>query len=171
MASLFTALGRIMSGKPVFDSNDTSPSQADGQAPNDQAPATPGAPASAVRKGDANTYPVVEVRRVETRVDGNTMQVYCYIRNSSPELLVLDKIQLLGLTKRLGDDLRPNEYLTYSGPALQNDQYREALVDYKTASGDYFEALYEVIFSFHQENKTYTVGELRLRPPIRDIYG
>jgi len=162
-----------MSGKPAFDPNDKVP-QDDGQVSGAQAPTALSAPTSSVRKGDASTYPVVRVTRVDMRPNGNTMQIYCYLLNSSPESLVVDKMQLLGMTRRLQDDLRPNEareYLVYSGPALLSDQQHQALLDYKTTGGDYFEAVYEIMYTYHQESKTYIIGDLRLIPPIRDVYG
>lgn len=85
---------------------------------------------------------------------------------------MLDKVLIFNATRELDAFLRANEereFLVYSGPKLQQ-QYREAQLDYKTRrEGDYFRSVHDVTFTY-QPDKTYNVNEVRLLPPVHDIY-
>jgi hypothetical protein len=181
MPGFFKFMGRLMAGKPIYDPNDQPTGQPSMNAPGGPLPGQPQvppqaqAPASPIHKGDASTFPVVEVQRVVTHVSGNAMQVGCWLCNRSPMQIILDRFRLLGGEIRLTDDLRPNqahEYIVYRGPLLRNRESDVAVLHYRTASGgDYFEATYDLVFRYDGNSQTYTVDEMRLHPPIRDIYG
>jgi|EndMetStandDraft_7_1072992.scaffolds.fasta_scaffold21451_3 hypothetical protein len=173
MPGFFDAMKRIAQGKPVFDANDQ---------PN--APAISGAPVaghsageqheSLIRKGSDRTFPVVYVKHTNVHMNGPTMQVYCRILNTWPEPIELDKIRILDRTHELDAPLRPNEereFLVYNGPRPRN-KITHAQLDYKTHhERDYFEAIHDVTFRYHDEDRSYSVDEVKLRLPIRDIYG
>jgi hypothetical protein len=184
MPSFFESVKRIIQGKPVFDDVDAQqkPQQDTSQVPlptltplpqAPQAQPQPPKPQSPIRKGDSSTFPIVQVKHCTSKLNGPNMQVYCRIINNSRMPIDLDKIRILGTTRELDNKLRPGEereYMVYSGPRLQRQQYNDAQLDYKTEYGDYFKAIHDVRFTYNSD-KTYSVDELRLHPPIRDIYG
>jgi hypothetical protein len=174
MPSIFGVMKRIVQGKPIFD--DPNQSQQANALPGQPSP-TPQAPVSSepqstIHKGDASTFPVAYVKRVMCRLNGNDMHVYCYIRNNYNETIELHSITFLGRTERLEHDLRPGEereFLVYEGSCLPSQQYPQATLKYKTETGDYFESHHDVHYLLNP-NKTYSISELRLHLPIRDIY-
>jgi len=102
------------------------------------------------------------------------MEVYCRIVNTWPAEVLIDKIYMFGVKREIDATLRAGqerEFLVYSGSKLTK-QYFEARLDYKTQEeGDYFEAIHDIMFLYHSEDKTYTINDIRLRKPIKDIYG
>jgi hypothetical protein len=156
---------RMVEGRPVFDDNSSQERPDQVQADQNEA--------SAIRKHEDATFPVVEIRRVTTHLDGDNVQIYCHIQNTWEQEVMLDKIRLLGTKRELDTALRPGEnreFLVYKGPKLQHE-YHEAELDYKTArEGDYFQAVFNVTFTYNPTDKTYTVNEMQLDNPIRDIY-
>jgi hypothetical protein len=177
MPSFFEAMKRMIQGKPVFDTPERPQEpQVPGAQPITPAtprPTAPVTPLNTIKKGVDSTFPVVYIKRTSTRINGRQMQVYCRIMNSFHATIALDKIRILNTTRELDCDLRPGEereFQVYSGPVVTNQQ-REAKLDYKTQrEGDYFEAIHDVTFIYHPD-KTYTVDEIKLHMPIRDIYG
>jgi hypothetical protein len=171
MPSFFESIRRLISGQPVFEDEDQ-PRVPPGEKKSEEAQQRD-ANEPAITKSNDSTFPVVHVKRAETKLSGNTAQVYGWIENTWSEEIMLDKIRMFGATRELDSFLRPGEsreFLVYSGPKIQRE-YPEALLDYKTKNeGDYFEAVHDVTFSY-QPDKTYNVSEVRLRKPIRDIYG
>ena len=176
MAGFFNFMQRMVQGKPIFEDEEAAKNK--DKAPTDSPeapvdPLAPVAPVSAIRKHDDSSFPVVYIKRTTTRIQGSNMQVYCHIKNTWPEEIMLDKIVLLGTTHELDDYLSggdENEFLVYSGPRPQK-QYYEAQLHYKTRQeGDYFEAIHDMTSTYHSEDKTYTISDIRLRRPIRDIY-
>jgi len=164
--SVFGFMKRLIMAQPLFD-----------EQPHVQG-ATPVSanqpPLSSIRKNDASTFPVLQITRTETHESGSHVQIYCHIRNESTEQLILDKIRLLGTSRQMTANLQPHdeqEYLVYEGPQLQTDAYHDAQLDYRTAAGDYFEAYHDVTYEYQDASKTYTIDEMNLRLPIRDIYG
>jgi hypothetical protein len=174
MPSFFEGMKRMIQGKPVFDA--PTPTQQDTPqpiAPLPSRPAAPAAPQNTIRKSTDSTFPVVYIKRTSTRINGRQMQVYCRIVNAFHATIALDKIRILNTTRELDCDLRPGEereFQVYNGPIVTNQQ-REAKLEYKTQrEGDYFQAIHDVTFIYHPD-KTYTVDEIKLHLPIRDIYG
>jgi hypothetical protein len=174
--SLLSTFSRLLQGKPPFTPNDQQPSALNGDQPAaSEAPqAAPGQPASTIVKGDASTFPEVCVKNTKIEIDGQNMQVYCEIVNNSNQAIVLDRMNLVGVETRLLSDLAPNqsrEYLVYKGPFLPSQGPSEAQLNYKTVNGDYFASVHDVTYRFQSDSNTYVVDMVRLRPPIRDIYG
>ena len=180
MPSFFESIKRIVQGEPVFDASeqpdDDRERQQDRESDDGPREMTTPAPAKiqpSIRKGDASTFPVVYVRRTDTRLNGITMQVQGFIINTSASEIMLDKIRFLDKTVELDTFLRPGEerqFTLYSGPTLQRERYPEAELEYKTPDGDYFETFHEIRFKAFPD-KTYGVDELRYRGPVHDIYG
>jgi hypothetical protein len=172
MPSFYEAIKRIIQGKPVYDATDNP------EAPATDAPDAPPAeaaaePQSTIQKNDASTFPVVQVTRTESRPNGQTLQIYCTLRNNWQEQVDVDSITLFGNEYKLRISLGPGqerEVVTYNGPLLTSTRGSEAVVIYKTETGDYFEAVHEIHYSYTPE-KTYDVTDLSLHLPIRDIYG
>jgi hypothetical protein len=163
--AFFEFMKRMVEGRPAFEDNAQEAHQAVPSSPDEQQPM--------IRKGDDTSFPVVRVVRVTTHFDGGTIQIYCHILNTWNEEVELTKISLLDTQRVLGTHLRAGEereLLVYNGPALQRQVY-EAQLEYKThAEKDYFKAVHDVTFTYHPADKTYTIDEMRLHPPIRDIY-
>lgn len=161
--SFFEVIKRVAQGKPAFEDKNQS---------EQQQPEAP--PQLAIRKGDDSSFPMVYVKRVKTDFNGSNMDVYCLIVNTWTGEVMLDKIRVAGRTREIDAFLQAgqeNEFHVYSGPRLEK-QYHEALLDYKTVhEGDYFEAVHDVTFAYHAQDRTYSIDEMRLRRPIRDIYG
>lgn len=151
----------------MFDERDAQP------APKDDTPQANQDAQPLIRKHEDATFPVVDIRQVTTHLDGNNVQVYCHIQNTWEQEVMLDKIRLLGTKRELDTVLRAGEdreFLVYKGPKLQHE-YHEAELDYKTArEGDYFQAVFNVTFTYNPADKSYTVNEMNLEHPIRDIY-
>jgi len=179
---MFDFLDRMVKGEPVFDDrNDTGDKDnrvsfkpdevkqpASGQTP------TPETTGPVIRKGDDSSFPVVYIKRLTPRVNGTKLQVYGQVKNEWPEEIMLDKIRWLNSTREIDSFLRGNEereFLLYDGPLLSSEHH-EALLDYKTTrDNDYFEAIHDVTFTYHANEKLYSPNEARLQHPIRDIYG
>ena len=184
MPGFFESLKRMAAGKPVFDANDDNKGWVgnDGkprevsessQSPQ-QVQSHPEAPETGVVKGNASTYPVVYVKRTRTQLSGNNQTVYINILNSSRVEIELHEMNILGSRHHLNERLRPGEereFMIFNGPRRTSEGPHEATIDYKIEqTGDYFQSLHDVEYQYEQD-KTYSVEELHLRLPIRDIYG
>ncbi len=197
MPTFFQALGRIIQGKPVYTANDQPPPNAppDPMGPlsspiadpfqtNEASePTEPGAAAStesspeneepAILINDPSTFPIAYVKRTMTRLNGEDMQVYAYIVNNAGVPIDLHKIHILGREEELKHFMRPGddrEFLIYEGPLVNGTDDHEAVLIYKTESGQYFEAVHDIRFTFNQTAHAYCVDELRLRSPIRILH-
>jgi hypothetical protein len=169
MPSPFEAFKRIIQGKPVYDVNENPVDPTTGVAPADHATETQ----TTIQKNSDTTFPVVEVRRTDSRPNGQMLQIYCSIRNSWNGPLDIDSIRLLDNETKLHLSLGPGqekEVLVYNGPVLTNTRGSEALILYKTETGDYFEAIHEIHYAYTAQ-QTYEVTGLSLHLPIRDVYG
>jgi hypothetical protein len=171
--SFFSIMGRMIEGKPAFEDESQQKDGNEEAQPSAQE-SKPTAPQSTIDKSNENTFPVVYVKRVKVSLNGNNMEVYAQIVNEWSEEIMLDKIRLANATQEIDNTLRGNEereFLIYRGPKLSNECF-EAQLDYKTQNeGDYFQAVHDVKCTYDASDKTYTIDEMRLRRPIRDIYG
>lgn len=129
---------------------------------------------AAIQKGDESTFPVAQIIRVKPHVNGDHLQVYCYIQNNWSESIELDKITIFDSTRELDTVLRAGEardFLVYDGPVLRKE-HGDVVLQYKTREGgDYFAAEHTAKFSYRSQDNTYEVGDIQLNEPIRDIYG
>lgn len=167
------ALQRMAQGKQPFEDTSKQPDQKKSEDQGD-IPGEPQASGPRINKSDHNSFPVAYVKRVSTKINGSRMEVYCQIVNKWPAEILLDKIIIAGATHEIDDYLdggEEQEVLVYSGPLLARE-YRDAQLHYKTREeGDYFEAIHDVTFKYHTDSNTYSISDIRFRPPIRDIYG
>jgi hypothetical protein len=167
MPSFFESLRRLATGQPVFGDE----SQPKSQSTSPPSPLQP--QRTVIDKVHQDKFPNVHIKHVKTHENGNDMEVYCAIENTWPEEVMLDKIRILGATREIDDFLRgreEREFLVYRGPKPKQQNY-EVQLDYKTRrEGDYFRAVHDVRFLYHDSDKTYTINDIRLRLPIRDIY-
>jgi hypothetical protein len=181
MGQFLDFMKKMVEGKPVFeDENKTAAPQSQ------DAPKSPfGAPVlptnstppdgneSKIVKHQPNTFPVIEVRRVKTHDDGTNIQVYCQLQNTWDEEILIDKIRVLDRKIELDFYLPPGDvrdFLVYKGPRLRRED-KHAEIDYCTSRDkDYFRAEFIVKYTYNQEEGTYTIDEMVLDDPIRDIY-
>ena len=185
MPGFFESIKRLVEGKPVFDVNDQHAGWAnkDGQIASGLPPTDTPQPAAqqpqqraqeaGIIKGNPATFPVVYVKHTRAHLNGANMDVYCHVLNSSRGHVELEEISLAGRSRRLGQTLRggeEREVLAYSGSRLRSEGPHEAHLNYKTENGDYFQSVHDVEYQL-ESDRTYSVEELRLRRPIRDIYG
>lgn len=130
--------------------------------------------ASVIKKDDESTFPVVQITRVKSHVNGDRLQVYCYIQNNWSGPVELDKIAIFDTKRELDTVLRAGEardFLVYDGPVLRKE-HGDVVLQYKTQKeGDYFAAEHTATFAYRAQDDTYEVGDIRLNEPIRDIYG
>lgn len=174
---LLDFMNRMVNGEPIFQDDTEGKEAKDKSGVSPTATNQPTEAASTgpiIRKGDESSFPIAYIKRTKTRIDGPKMQVYCQIVNKWPEEIELDKITMLGVKRELDVYLRggeEREFLVYDGPRVNHEQH-EAQLDYKTKEErDYFQAIHDITFTYHPEDKTYSVNEMHLREPIRDIYG
>lgn len=164
--SFFDFMSRMVEGKPVFEEENKNPVMKEAEI-TDQ-------PQPPIDKANDRTFPVAYVKRLKTNLSGRNMDVYAQIVNSWTDEVMLDKIRIGDAVREIDNFLKSNEereFLIYSGPKLSKECF-EAQLDYKTKEeGDYFEAVHDVKCTFDPADKTYTLSEMRLHPPIRDIYG
>lgn len=183
MAGFFESMKRMIEGKPVFDANDDNKGWIGKNGQPQEASADPSAPVqsqpvepkSSIIKGNANTFPKVYVKRTRTQLSGSNQIVYVSIYNASQVEIELEELEIMGNSKQLGSHLRPGEereFMVYNGPRKTSESHREAHLNYKEdETNDYFQSIHDVEYQFEQGDKTYSVEELHLRLPIRDIYG
>jgi hypothetical protein len=181
---LFTDFMRKMiEGKPVFEDKSKNTDALAGYETAAQSSETPtvsgdvesteDGKGSTIVKHQEDTFPVIEVRRVKTHDDGTNVQIYCQLQNTWHEELLIDKIRLLGTKLELDYQLRAGDvrdFLVYKGPRLRHED-KHAEIDYCTSRDkDYFRAEFLVKYTYNAEDSTYTMDEMTLDEPIRDIY-
>jgi hypothetical protein len=181
MGQFLEFMKKMVEGKPVFEDENRTTTSASQDTPKSPfgAPVLPtnstppDGKDSGIVKHRSDSFPVIEVRRVKTHDDGNNIQIYCQLQNTWHEEILIDKIRLLGTKLELDYRLPPGDvrdFLVYKGPRLRTED-KQAEIDYCTSRGkDYFRAEFIVKYTYNQEEGTYTIDEMTLDDPIRDIY-
>lgn len=184
----FESLKRMANGEPVFQEGDASKGWAgsDGRERQTESGAgqpqqgtpqqqQPEGPESTIQKGNPGTFPAVYIKRTRTTQSGSNQTVYVSIYNSSRVAIELEEFEIMGRSQHYNYDLRPGqerEVMAYNGPRSRSEGNHEARLTYKTDEGkDYFMSIHDVEYQFEQHDQTYSIEEVRLRMPIRDIYG
>ena len=184
----FESLKRMANGEPVFQEGDSGKgwAGADGRqqevssgSVQAEQQAQPQQPAhvvdSGIQKGNPSTFPAVYVKRTRTTQSGSNQTVYVSIYNSSKLSIEIEEFEIMGRSQHYNYDLRPGqerEVMAYNGPRSKSEGNHEARLTYKTDEGkDYFQSIHDVEYQFEQHDQTYSIEEVRLRMPIRDIYG
>ncbi|HEV2412829.1 MAG TPA: hypothetical protein VGS28_03415 [Candidatus Saccharimonadales bacterium] len=173
--SFLGSLGKIVQGKPVYDTNPPQQNPTDGPTnqPQPGAPApVPGALPPVIQRDNPATFPVVFIRNTLTRPNGNDVQVYCFIHNNWHDAIRVKKIRIFDRETEVDYELSPGqerEVLVYQGPAPQQ-KFEQAFLDYETVTpGGYFEAMHLVQYIYHDDSKTYQVDRMQLHQPIRCV--
>lgn len=187
----FESLKRLANGDPVFQEGDSGKgwagadgrerevaadpqiAQQQGQQSQPQQPAH--VVDAGIQKGNPSTFPVVYIKRTRTTQSGSNQTVYVNIYNSSKLPIEIEEFEIMGRSQHYNYDLRPGqerEVMAYNGPRSKSEGHHEARLTYKTEEGkDYFQSIHDVEYQFEQHDQTYSIEEVRLRMPIRDIYG
>ena len=176
--SFFGALGKIVQGKPVYDTTSQTPTtdtptEEPSQQPQPSQPAAPAEEAaSTIKRDDPSTFPVVYIRNTITRPSGENVQVYCFIHNNWHEELKVKKVTIFGHEEEVEYELAPGQerqVLVYEGPPIQQ-KYEQAILDYETLTpGGYFQAIHIVQYLYHDDTKTFTVDHMQLHQPIHCV--
>lgn len=128
----------------------------------------------AIEKGNERTFPVVQITKVTPHVSGDTLQIYCHLKNDWSQPLELDESHIFGIKRKLGAVLNPGEMqevLMYEGPVLKQE-HQQVELQYKThAEGDYFLAKLTPSFNYNAQTETFDISDFRPSEPVRDIYG
>lgn len=168
--SFLDGLGRFLQGKPVFEDPNGPPSEPETSPP--QQALSEGSPG--INKADQHSFPAVRIEEVSSHESHGHLEVHGEVKNEWQDEIILDKIYLFNTSRKLDVFLQADEereVLLYDGPAPMQPYY-VAKLDYKTRKeGDYLQATYEAKLDYNAASKSYSTDELRLRLPIRDIYG
>lgn len=153
----FGALGKILAGKPIYDT--TAPAPAGAASP--QQPTGPVA------------VPVVRITRIESPVvGGGQMEINFDLHNESATTVFVDKVRLLGTARELDTDLAPGqvrELPVYHGTPPQTEANHYAEVQYRSPSGRYYIAQHEI--RYHREaDGVLHLAECHLIMPIRELH-
>lgn len=181
MPNFWTGLGRMMSGKPIYDPNDPDIQQhkpyednpIDQQVQDPAAQVPVGRPANGIIKGNESTYPKLEIRRVDNHYNGDNVEIYFRIYNPTNMQLWIERVQLCGSDHRIRDDLRPHQeqqYSVYNGKCMKSDHEREVKIKFRTMEGDYFQIEFEIRYRYLRERGIYEVDECHQHHAVRDIY-
>lgn len=169
----FGALGKVLSGKPVYTPAEEAAKQQQGQsqpAPTGQS-AQP-EPAGPLPQAGPKQPPAVGIGRVECVMNGGRMDVHIDLVNQSSEPVFIDDITLLGTRHELQRELRPGETrqeFVYSGqPFTQQPQGYAELRFRRQSDGDYYLNYYNY-YCVQQANGTYFIGQFRPTGPTKDI--
>lgn len=160
----FSAFGKILQGKPVFEPNQNQPSMPQ------QQPLAGQQPQSTPEHIGPKVYPQVYIERVLSTMNGSNMDMDVYIKNYSQTQVDLDRVEFFGHHYDLGTVLRPGEereFRIYSGPRPNNTSQSQLELNFKDEHGDYF--CTDHTMEFHQEaDRTYTVNRMRFLR-VRDV--
>lgn len=158
---IFGSLGKVLSGKPVFEPENQG-AQPDGGQSGSQ-PAQPG----------GKVIPVVRFGRIENQWDGPRLNIYADARNESAVPIFLDWVTMCGARRQLDLQLRPGEVrqtVIYSGPRMENKPGGYVELQYRTAQdGDYFMDYHEIRSEEEEGDLGFRVTELLMRGPVKDL--
>jgi hypothetical protein len=158
----FSAMGRIITGKPVYTPQDVSGSRLEAPQPVPSAPTAPVEP---------KIIPQIHLGRVESHLQGGRLDIYGDMENPSTELVFIDKLALLGQHREVDRELKPGErhqVLLYSGAPLTATPQGYLELQYrKQIDGDYFKAFYQIRFERNQHG--FEVTEFHQVGAVKDI--
>jgi len=167
----FGALGKVLSGKPVYSPQDQSVQQEGSQLMDDtQTAAQPGQQPGQVA---GKVVPVIRFGRIENQWDGPRLDVWADAGNESEVPVFIDWVTMLGAKRQLDLQLRPGQerqVLVYSGPLLQNHPGGYAEVQYRTAEDrDYFMNYHEIRSEQEEGGLGWRITEMIQRGPVKDM--
>lgn len=164
-------LGRLIAGKPVFETPAPQGEVSDRLEPDvKQPPADPGKTPTDAHGN--KIIPKLKVSNLRTRRDGNQMTTTVWITNTSNELVRIDSTSVANQKQVSGRELGPGqgyEFLVYRGPVQTSEQYSQAHIVYRLVrSDDLFQEEYFVEYNLESDG-AYTLEELHEDGPTRDI--
>ncbi|HSW79893.1 MAG TPA: hypothetical protein VLG47_03890 [Candidatus Saccharimonadales bacterium] len=190
MPNFWTGFGRMMAGKPIYDPDDPdikqyqtgedpgslNPSDQSAQpaAPIDPFAKVPGQPnANGIIKGREDTFPKLQIRRIDNHYRGDDVEVYFRIYNPTNIQLWIENIKVCGHERRIRDDLRPHQeqqYSVYNGHCMKSNREREVKIKFRTMDGDYFEIAFEINYRYLKEHDIYEFDRAEQHHAVRDTY-
>lgn len=146
-------LGRFIQGKPVFEANSTSSQQ---KTINENSATQP--------LNGHKDIPIVKIEETETHNNGLHTRVTARIANRSAKRIELDKIDILGVRRELDTWLNPHEereFNVYEGNRPNHRNYKDARLDYRDESGDYFRTNHVLEYDAQESDGTYSIRRIR----------
>lgn len=164
----WSAVGKILQGKPVFENPEHLGSDRDDVESADAAvPAKPGYD----EKGQ-KIIPKISISRCQSHMSGDRMQVWVWVKNEAAVPVRLERTTMIGATRQLGNFLSPGEQEQvelYNGSRPRINSYTKAEMYYmQINTNDYFCAEYEVEYEYESDG-TYTVSELHPYSYVKDV--
>jgi len=165
---IFGAIGKVLSGKPVFTPQDQNTQQPDFGRQTGLGQAEP-----QLNQAAGKVIPNVQFGRIENHWDGGRQDVYADAGNDSPVPIFLDWVNMCGAKRQLDFQLRPGEsrqLLIYSGPRFANRPGGYVEVQYRTSQdGDYFMNYHEIRSEQEGGEVGFRVTEILQRGPVKDL--
>lgn len=166
-------LGRFITGKPVFQTDESSAMQ-QSQAPRpDEQPASPQTDSfgSPIDQSGHVIIPEIEVEDVRTHRHGDEMEVTAWITNCSEQQVRIDYCMMIGQKRLLNYELtshQAHELVLYEGHVPKNNAYTRAELVFRLLNGHQFDHVYYV--KYHLEGDgVYLVDELHTDGPVRNM--
>lgn len=118
-----------------------------------------------------DTYPEVDITRVEPHPNGDRMDVWVQFMNRSNKNVKINGIELLNQNVHLNQPLGPgqsHEFHVWQGTAPDSDAYDKAWLyfedDQHAYKGDYY-----VKYDYDEHTKRYFIESLRRESPIERL--
>jgi hypothetical protein len=151
--SFFETMKRLAQGKPPYEPEAAIEKGDLRHDPNPAAPVDPPQHATDTPTGE-KVLPRVTLEEAKCYVNGDRLECYTMIYNESTYDVTLDKIMLLNMRRELDATLRAGqkrEFLVYSGPVPDNQNYNNAELQFKDNMSDYFVSHHDVFFDAHDD--------------------
>lgn len=163
----FDGLGRLVSGKPVFEN----PQQAGHADANVAAPANQNSDATRDEHG-GKVIPHIELEEFKSEIEnGHHLMIEVWIKNPMRAPIRIDEIELLGSRQTPNYELAPGQarqFILYKGEAPKNESDNKAWITYRWMSNtDQFRQQYRMRYKYN--NGLYEVEEFIKDVPVRDI--
>ena len=158
----FSGLGKILSGKPVFDEapqqlrDDTSQLKQEVQQQDAQHTT------SFTDTNGNKIIPEVTFRRFKSNHNGSKLTTWAWVKNTSPFEVEIVRVEAVGGHQEIRRRLKPNEeheVKVYDGSAIVHDNNHQARLYYKIhENDDLFMADYTIEFN-RESDGTFTLEE------------
>lgn len=168
----FDGLGRLLSGKPVFEPLPQA-EQKDEQYSNDPSPQAGGATRTGLVDERGNKIvPQIEIAHVQSHRHGSDMTVTAWVTNRSDQRLRIDEVRMIKQRQQPHRELEPaaaHELTLYHGSLPKDEAEHSMLVTYRIcANGDLFERRYRIEY-YRENDGGILVDELHEDGVVRDI--
>lgn len=157
----FGGLGRFLQGKPIFQTPESSePLQPSENTENTQMTAN-----------GPKVVPTVFIERSDCHNNGQNMRIEAHIKNNSTQEVEVVRVNLMGTHRDINTRLKPGEsreLFVYDGARPKGYNYKDAYLQFKDESGDYFESHHAVEFRPNSDG-TYYISAFNFVGPVKDI--